>query len=185
LISTLIIVGVLFLSSCGCIKETKEEPKEVFGDEKMKTLPAGWKWYVNETFGVRIGYPGDWKVKEDRDWGIDHISFKDEEWGDVFLISSEEIGEDFDLTDYARGTKEEQEKIIIGGKPGIKVSYEIRIGEREPCLNTWIYAIHKGRVFEFSFGEVEELKECTEVWYKELKECTEVCYKVLDTVQFF
>jgi hypothetical protein len=169
----MLLIGALFLSSCGCIKETKEEPKEVFGDEKMKTLPADWKWYVNETLGMRIGYPGDWKVKEERDGSIDDIFFENEEGRGGFSISSKEIEEDYDLTKHARGsTKEEQEKFIIGGKPGIKVSFEMCVGEYEPCLNTWIYAIHKGRVFEFLFLEEDG-------------EYVELIYKVLDTVQFF
>jgi hypothetical protein len=177
---SVLLVGVLILSSCGCIKETKEEPKEVFGDEKMKTLPAGWKWYVNETLGMRIGYPGDWKVKEDQYESIDKVLFEkafseNEAWGDMLSIDSEEIEEDYDLTKHTADTsysKEYQEKFIIGGKPGIKVTLEMRVGEKKPCLNTWIYAIHKGRVFEFSFLEEDG-------------EYVGLIYKVLDTVQFF
>jgi hypothetical protein len=79
----------------------------------------------------------------------------------VFSISSEKIGGDFNLSKYAMGGKEDQERFFIGGKPGIKVSLEMRFGEeKESWLNIWIYAIHKERVFDFSFpGEDGELAE--------------------------
>jgi hypothetical protein len=170
-IVSILLVGALMLSFIGCLKESKEEK------EKMKTLPAGWVWYVNETLGLRIGYPGNWKVKEERDRSIDHIIFKDEKRGDMLSVSSHEIEEDYNLSEHTMDTsysKEYSENFTIGGKPGIKVTGEIRIGELKPCVNTYIYVIHKGRVFDFNFVEVEELKEHTEA-----------CYKVLDTVQFF
>jgi hypothetical protein len=171
---SVVLVGALMLNSCGCLKEKEEGGQAEISEGKLKKLPEGWTRYENETLGIRMGHPADWKVKEERDRNIDHIIFKDEKRGDMLSVSSHEVKEDYDLTEHTRGEKEDQKEFIIGGKPGIKVTLEIRIGELKPCVNTYIYVIHKGRVFDFNFVEVEELKEHTEA-----------CYKVLDTVQFF
>jgi hypothetical protein len=60
---SILVIGALMLSSCGCIKETKEEPKKVFGGEKIK-IPSDWKVYENEELGFKIKYPKDLIVPE-------------------------------------------------------------------------------------------------------------------------
>lgn len=56
---SVMLVGALMLSFCGCLEETKK------GEKKMKafTLPQGWTWYENEAFGIRLAYPEKWKVE--------------------------------------------------------------------------------------------------------------------------
>jgi hypothetical protein len=191
LISTLIIVGVLSLSSCGCIKETKEEPKEViketkeepkevFGDEKMKTLPHGWKWYENKEWGLRIGYPRNWRVGPDP--LIPHndpprdIDFK-KGWlmfGTLmFDIYSEEVGEDFDLMEYtvkkSRCGEEEVKDVIIGGVPGKQTKRIVVTEGTERLTEVTTFVVYKGRLFEFFFIE---------------EEVGEIGYRMLDTVEF-
>jgi hypothetical protein len=55
---SVLLVGVLLLSSMGCIEE-----KEKISKKKMK-IPPGWKVYENKEWGYRIKYPIDWVVPE-------------------------------------------------------------------------------------------------------------------------
>jgi hypothetical protein len=175
LISTLIIVGVLFLSSCGCIKETKEEPKKAFGGKEME-IPLGWKVYENKELGIRVAYPPkvDEVVRSKSPGGalcID-FKFKDKELGDAFGFECEKIGKDFDLASYSYQHSGAKEDVTIGGKPGKMGKHEVVCREWSVApTNVWAYAVHKGRVFEFLFEEEEP-------W-------GETGYKMLDTVEFF
>jgi hypothetical protein len=172
------LVGALMLSSCGCIKETKEEPKEAFGGKEME-IPSGWKVYENKEWGIRVAYPPKVEVVKSKSPGgkldVD-FKFENKELGDAFGISCEKIGKDFDLASYAAqsayANKEDLEDVTVGGKPGKMEKHKVYVMPGEPAdLCVWAYAVHKGRVFEFLFGGEDPWEE--------------IGYKMLDTVEFF
>ena len=174
------LIGALFLSSCGCIKETKEEPKEVFGGEKMKTLPRGWKWYENEEWGLRIGYPWNWRVGPnpyDSHIPPREIYFK-KGWSLkigplMFDIYSKEVGEDFDLMEYtvkkSRCGEEEVKDVIVRGVPGKQTKRIVETEGTERFTDVTTFVVYKGRLFKFFFREEEAGK---------------IGYRMLDTVEF-
>ena len=176
------LIGALFLSSCGCIKETKEEPKKVFGGEKMK-IPPGRKVYENKEWGIRVAYPPECQVETERKtWKGVAFSFKDEELGDAFGISCEKIGKDFDLASYAAqhagADKEDLEDVTVGGKLGkMEKHKEYVMPGVPPDTCVWVFVVHKGRVFEFLFGGQESGPQ-KGIW-------EETGNRMLDTVEFF
>jgi hypothetical protein len=65
---------------------------------------------------------------------------------------------------------EELEDVTVGGKPGKMEKHKVYIMPgMPPSLSVWVFVVHKGRVFEFLFGEEDPWKE--------------IGYKILDTVE--
>ncbi|HIH96322.1 MAG TPA: hypothetical protein HA348_02325, partial [Thermoplasmata archaeon] len=60
---SILLIGALFLGSCGCIKESKKEEKEETPLGKME-IPSNWKWYESEEGGFKIRYPENWREWE-------------------------------------------------------------------------------------------------------------------------
>jgi hypothetical protein len=142
----------------------------------MKPPPAGWEWCVKEEWGIKLRHPPNWKAKEEKD----KVIFKDSKH-DRFSFTSRPIGKDFDLAWYAArpilGKKEKLEDIVVGGEKGKMAKGKVFVpGEPNilPTKNVWVTVVHKERVFQFIFAEVE-LDE----------ERTEINYKVLYSVEFF
>ena len=136
----MLLIGALFLSSCGCIKETKEEPKEVFGGEEMK-IPPGWEVYENKEWGIRVAYPPKVEVVKSKTPGgalwIDFkIELEDKKLGDMLSIGCKKTGENFGLASYAAHYSgvnvEDLEDITIGGKPGKIAKNEVGFMPGEP-----------------------------------------------------
>jgi hypothetical protein len=181
---SVLLVGVLILSSCGCIKETKEEPKKAFGGKEME-IPSGWKVYENKEWGIRVAYPPKVEVVRSKTPGgmldVD-FKFENKELGDAFGISCKKIGKDFDLASYAArrsgADKEGLEDVTVGGKPGkMEKHKEYVVPGVPPDTCVWVFVVHKGRVFEFLFGGQESGPQ-KGIW-------EETGNRMLDTVEFF
>jgi hypothetical protein len=155
------------LSSCGCLKESKEK------EEKMKTLPAGWVWYENETFGIRMGYPEKWKVEPYSYNSNIIIDFKyftsacpTEKLNVVFSLECKEVKKDFDLEAYLKEGRhwppDEMKNVKIDGIPGKQLKEEketetptetIYQTDVETFVTT--YVVSNEKLFEFFFVEDE------------------------------
>jgi hypothetical protein len=169
------------MSSCGCIKESKEEK------EKMKTLPAGWKWYENEIFGIRMGYPEKWEVGP-HPYNPNIIEFKyftsvcpTEKLNVVFSLECKKVKKDFDLEAYLKEGRhwppDEMKNVKIDGIPGkqLKVVMETETPTEtiyQTDVETFVttYVVSNEKLFKFFFVEDEIGK---------------TGYQILDSVEFF
>ncbi|HIH98679.1 MAG TPA: hypothetical protein HA346_06765, partial [Thermoplasmata archaeon] len=147
-----------------------------------------WVWYVNEEWGLRVGHPPEFHpgeiarpisrgkkiIRREKEISIGYTK--------GLIIYSEEIGEDFNLTQNASlrfpGVlldEDEWQDITVGGKKG-------KMGKDEGWWDTpegfirrqpefYVYAAHedRGRFFEFHY------------W----KNYEDIALKMLDTVEFF
>jgi hypothetical protein len=180
---SILLIGALITSSCGCIKETKEEK------EKMKTLPAGWKWYENETFGIRMGYPEKWEVgphpyNPNNLYSLNVIEFKyftsacpTEKLNVVFSLGCKEVKKDFDLKAYLKEGRhwppDEMKNVRIDGIPGKQLKTEMGVDTLvETIYQTDVktYVVSNEKLFKFFF--VEDVIGKTG-------------YQILDSVEFF
>jgi len=168
----IMLIGVLLLSSIGCVEEI---------GEKMKTLPAGWKWYVNEEWGLRVGHPPEFHPGEIVGPAFSETSISIG-YTEGLLLYSEEIGEDFNLTEFIFSRcfisrdPEEWQDITVGGKKGKMGKDEdewwdtpegfIRI---QPQFYVYVAHEDRGRFFEFHYWD----------------ESKDIALKMLDTVEFF
>ncbi|HIH97600.1 MAG TPA: hypothetical protein HA346_01115 [Thermoplasmata archaeon] len=173
------IIGILLLILIGCVKESEEEKAKIF---RWKTeIPSGWKWYENETFGIRIGYPEKWEV-EPHPYNPNIIEFKyftsiyPETPGVVFSLKCKEVKRDFDLEAYLKEgmhwPPDEIKDVKINGIPGkqLKVLMEadtIRGTIDQTDVRT--YVVSNEKLFKFWFVEDEIGK---------------TGYQILDSVEF-
>ena len=164
-----LVLTALLLGSMGCVEEI---------GKKMKTRPAGWVWYVNEEWVLRIRHPPEFHAGE--------VGLREKRisigYTEGLLIYSEEIGEDFSLTQYASSRipdildEDEWQDITVGGKRGKRGRCEgwwdtpegfIR---RQPEFYVYVAREDRGRFFEFHYWEDES---------------KDIALKMLDTVEFF
>jgi hypothetical protein len=169
---SIFLIGALFLGSIGCIKEPKKE--------KMKTLPAGWKWYENETLGIRMGYPEKWEVEpysHNSNVIIDFkyfTSYSPETPDVVFSIDCKKVMRDFDLEAYLKEgiywPPDEIKDVKIDGIPGkqLKEFTETEIQARYETL-VFTYVVSNEKLFEFYFVE---------------EDIGKTGYQILDSVEF-
>jgi hypothetical protein len=167
----------------GCIKESEEEKAKIF---RWKTeIPSGWKWYENETFGIKMGYPEKWEV-EPHPYNPNIIRFKyftsysPETPLAVFVFRCKEVKKDFDLEAYLKEGRhwppDEMKNVRIDGIPG-KQSKEIMETETptetiyQTDVETFVttYVASNEKLFEFFFVE---------------EEIGKTGYQVLDSVEF-
>jgi hypothetical protein len=175
-IVSILLVGALMLSFIGCIKESKEEK------EKMKTLPAGWKWYENETFGIRMGYPENWEV-EPYSYNPNIIEFKyftsicpTEKLNIVFSLECKEVKKDFDLNAYLNKQlwwpPDEVKAVKINGIPGKQFKVDVMVDTLTgsfPQTDIETFVVVNNKLFEFFFVE---------------DKIGETGYQILDSVDF-
>jgi hypothetical protein len=173
-----LVLTALLLGSMGCVEEI---------GKKMKTLPAGWVWYVNEEWGLKIGHPPEFhphEITSPISRGKKIIRIEKEisiGYTEGLIIYSEEIREDFNLTKFIfsrhviSSDPGEWQDITVGGKKG-------KMGKDEEPWDTpegfihmqpqfYVYVAHedRGRFFEFHYWD----------------ESKDIALKMLDTVEFF
>jgi hypothetical protein len=132
------------LSSCGCLKESKEEK------EKMKTLPAGWKWYENKEWGFRIGYPGEWEVITYEEHPH-RINFKRSGKEGILSIGFLPVKKDWVSIDEYSNYSGFIRYVTIGGERGKIVKdiiVEMTPGAK-PFVNYRAFAEHNQKLFDF------------------------------------
>jgi hypothetical protein len=146
---SVMLIGTLMLSSCGCIKEKEEEGQAEISEGKLKKLPAGWKWYENKEWGLRIGYPRDWEVITYEE--LPHrISFKRSGKEGILSIGFRPVKEDFNIDEYESYTALIQ-YFTIGGERGkiVKdVIFAMEPGAKE-FVNYRAYVEHNQKLFDF------------------------------------
>ena len=174
-----LVLTALLLGSMGCVEEI---------GKKMKTLPAGWVWYVNEEWGLRIGHPPEFhphEITSPISRGKKIIRIEKEisiGYTKGIIIYSEEIGEDVNLTEFIFSRcfiirdPEEWQDITVGEKKGKMGKDEDEwIDTPEGFIRLqpefYVYVTHedRGRFFEFHY------------W----KNYEDIALKMLDTVEFF
>jgi hypothetical protein len=137
------------LSSCGCIKEKEEEEQAEISEEKLKKLPAGWKWYENKEWGLRIGYPGDWEVITYEE--LPHrINFKRSGKEGILSIGFLPVKENFNIDECSNYSGLIQ-YFTIGGEQG-KIVKDIIIEMTpgaKPFVNYLAFVEHNQKLFEF------------------------------------
>jgi hypothetical protein len=155
---SVLLIGALIMSSCGCVKESKKEKiskkQETFPKESKVTI-SDWETYENPKWGYKLNYPSDWAV-------VINTEMFDDSWFEVswFDITSPEklktpqrveltyeVGAFFlnqsiekRLNDYLEVIKsrtynfrcEEYTNTTIDNLPAIKVVFTYRI----PCGET-------------------------------------------------
>jgi hypothetical protein len=177
---SVVLVGALMLSFLGCLKEKEEK-------EKMKTLPAGWVWYENETFGIRLAYPEKWEVEPspynpDNLYSLNVIEFKHptslhpHSTNVVFYLGCKKVEKDFDLNAYLNKQlwwpPDEAKDVKIDGVPGMQFKVnemaDILTGSfSRTAIRTFVVVNNK--LFKFFFVEDEIGK---------------TGYQILDSVEF-
>jgi hypothetical protein len=174
------IIGILLLILIGCVKESEEEKAKIF---RWKTeIPSGWKWYENETMGIRIGYPEKWNV-EPYPYNPNIIDFtyftslSPETPNVVFCIDCKEVKRDFDLEAYLKEgiwrEPKETKDVKIDGFPGKQVKELTGVDILTGTIyqtDVTTYVVSNKKLFEFFFVEDEIGK---------------TGYQILDSVEFF
>jgi hypothetical protein len=176
------IIGILLLILIGCVKESEEGKAKIF---RWKTeIPSGWKWYENETFGIRMGYPEKWRVGP-HPYNPNIIEFKyftsltpkyPETLNVVFSLRCKEVKSGFDLKTYLKEEihwpPDEMKNVKIDGIPGKQLKTEMGVDTLvETIYQTEVrtYVVSNEKLFKFFFVEDEIGK---------------TGYQILDSVEF-
>jgi hypothetical protein len=146
-----LLIGVLLLSSIGCIKETKKEKKEESSPEKVKIPVSQWKWFENEKAGYKLKCPASWEGGG----YYSRYSFKapEEEWHDAIIWLHADPRSSVPLLEQAEywvdeDKVEEWKNITLGGEKALEVTF-ITTVNRNRVTDVWV--IHGEKEYNIAF----------------------------------